>query len=272
MKIAVVGAKGMLGTDLVLALEKTQHKVVAYDFGDIDITKKDSLDKLQLKKPDIVINCAAYTSVDLAESEKEKCFAVNVTGAKNLALVCKEINSVLVHISTDYVFDGKKDSYNETDKKNPINYYGLCKSLGEDEVIKTLKEHYIVRTSWLFGKNGKNFVQTIRKLAAEKSEIKSVTDQTAHPTYTVDLAAQIIYVIENKKPFGVYHCTNSGVCNRFLFAKEIVLLLGFNCEVVPCTSEEFPSVAKRPAFSTLNNNKLPEARSWKKALAEYLGV
>ncbi|MFA6420248.1 MAG: dTDP-4-dehydrorhamnose reductase [archaeon] len=273
MKIIVIGSKGMLGTDLVYELKKNKSNIiVALDINEVDITKEESLQKIVLEKADFVINCAAYTNVDLAETNKEKCFAINVTGVKNLVKTCKNMGSTLIHISTDYVFDGKKEGYDELDKKNPINYYGLTKSLGEDELIKNTDKYYLVRTSWLFGKNGKNFIEIIKSISQNKSSIKVVTDQTARPTYTIDLAKQIIYLIENKTPFGIYHITNSGKCSRFLFAKEIINLLKLNCVVEPCATNEFPSAAKRPTFSVLNNNKLPQLRKWEIALAEYLGV
>jgi len=271
MKVIVTGAKGMLGTDLVLALAKTDFEVIAWDLADFDITNKKDMEKLIAEKPNVVINCAAYTNVDLAETEKEKCALINIEGVKNLTLACKECSSTLVQISTDYVFDGSKESYDENDIKNPINYYGETKAKGEDFILSNLKNYYIVRTSWLFGKNGKNFVDTISKLAKEKQELKVVDDQKGKPTFTKDLSVALIKLISTKMPFGIYHITNSGICSWFLFAKEIVELNKLNCIVKPCTTLDFPRPAKRPKFSVLNNNKFNLLRSWESALKEYLG-
>lgn len=271
MKVIVTGAKGMLGTDLVKELAKTDFEVIAWDYSDFDITNKNDMKKLILEKPSIVINCAACTNVDLAETEKEKCASINIEGVKNLTLTCKECNSILVQISTDYVFDGNKESYDETDIKNPINYYGETKANGEDFIISNLKTYYIVRTSWLFGKNGKNFVDTISKLAKEKQELKVVDDQKGKPTFTKDLSGALIKLISNKMPFGIYHITNSGICSWFEFAKKIVELNKSNCIVKPCNTLDFPRPAKRPKFSVLNNNKFNLLRSWEGALKEYLG-
>lgn len=271
MKVIVTGAKGMLGTDLVHALSKTDFEVIAFDYSDLDITNKTDMKKIIMKEPNVVINCAAYTNVDLAENEKEKCALINIEGLKNLTLACKECNSILIHISTDYVFDGTKESYDETDMKNPINYYGETKSKGEDFIISNIENYYIVRTSWLFGKNGKNFVDTITKLAKEKQELKVVDDQIGKPTFTKDLSQALIQLISTKMPFGIYHITNSGICSWFEFAKKIVELNKSNCIVKPCTTLDFPRPAKRPKFSVLNNSKFNLLRSWESALSEYLG-
>lgn len=272
MKAIVTGAKGMLGADLVEELKNSNFEVIALDYSDFDITNKNDMKKLILEKPGVVINCAAYTNVDLAETEKEKCALINIEGVKNLTLACKECNSILVQISTDYVFDGTKESYNEIDVKNPINYYGETKSKGEDFIISNLKNYYIVRTSWLFGKNGKNFVDTISKLAKEKQELKVVDDQKGKPTFTKDLSEALIKLISTKMPFGVYHITNSGICSWFEFAKKIIEINKSTCIIKPCTTLDFPRPAKRPKFSVLNNNKFNLLRSWESALKEYLGL
>jgi dTDP-4-dehydrorhamnose reductase len=270
MKIIVIGAKGMLGTDLVKLLNSTKHDVVAWDIDEIDITKKDEMRKIINEKPDAVINCAAFTNVDLAESEREACYAVNVTGVTNLTDVCKELNCVLVHISTDYVFDGEKASYDEDDKKNPLNYYGKTKSEGEDIIKRGLSKYYILRTSWLFGKNGNNFVESIKRLAKERKELVVVDDQISRPTYAKDLAGAILGALEKKIPFGLYHITNSGKCTRFEFAQKIVEFLGLKTKIIPGKTIQFPSPARRPKSSVLNNNKQEELRDWKDALREYL--
>jgi len=272
MKILVIGSKGMLGTDLMQGLSKTSYEFIGLDIQDIDITKKEEMSKIKKENPGIIINCAAYTNVDLAETEKEKCYSVNLGGIKNLVRICKKNKITLVYISTDYVFDGKKEGYDEDDEKNPINYYGKTKSEGEDIIINNLEKYYIIRTSWLFGKNGKNFVETIIKLCKEKEEIKVVEDQIGSPTYTKDLSKGIIEIIKNinKYKCGVYHITNSGKCSWFEFASEIARLTGSRCRINPCTTQEFTRPAKRPKFSMLNNNKTEKLRHWKEALKEYL--
>ena len=272
MKILIIGSKGMLGSDLFDELKKTDYEVIGWDIKDIDIAKKEGLSKIEKEQPNIIINCAAYTDVDLAETEKDKCHAVNFIGIENLAEICKKLDILLVQISTDYVFDGNKEGYDEDDKKNPINYYGKTKADGEDLIVENLEKYYIIRTSWLFGKNGKNFVDAISKLCNEKKEMKVVNDQIGRPTYTKDLSRGIIDIIKNidKHKYGIYNLTNSDKCSWFEFAQEIAKLKQLNCAIKPCTTEEFPRPAKRPRFSILNNNKTGQLRSWKEALKDYL--
>jgi len=270
MKILVLGSKGMLGSDLIRELNKTSNETIDWDIGDVDITKEQDMDKISKVKPEILINCAAYTNVDGAEKEKEKCYSVNVKGIKNLVSVCKKEGIILIQISTDYIFNGDKEGYNEDDQKNPINYYGKTKSDGEDLIIQSLEKYYIVRTSWLFGKNGRNFVDTIIKLCNEKDEIKVIDDQIGSPTYTKDLSKAIINLMGAK--YGIYHLTNSDKCSWFEFAKEIAKLKNLDCNIKSCTTKEFPRDAARPKFSILNNNKLLGLRHWKDALKEYFGV
>lgn len=272
MKILVVGSRGMLGTDMIKELEESNKKftVTGWDKGDLDITNKEDIEKIYMLKPEIIINCAAYTNVDLAEKEREKCHEVNVTGVKNLVEYCKTNKVMLVQISTDYVFDGSKESYDEDDETGAINYYGKTKEEGEKIITQNLKAFYIIRTSWLFGKYGKNFVETIKKLISEKTEIKVVNDQIGRPTLTKDLAKAIIDLISSKKQSGIYHITNSSKCSWYEFAKKIALLQKSDCLIIPCTTAEFPRDAKRPRFSVLNNSRLPDLRSWQEALFEYM--
>ena len=270
MKILVLGSNGMLGTDLMKELEKTSYEAIGFDRVQIDITSKKDFGKIDEINPDIVINCAAYTRVDKAEEEKEECYNINSNGARNVATYCREKGIALVHISTDYVFDGDKEGYYENDKKNPINYYGKTKAEAENAIIKILEKYYIVRTSWLFGKSGKNFVDTISKLSKKEKEIKVVNDQIGSPTYTVDLTKGIIGIINRKERYGIYHLTNSGTCSWFDFAKEIVKIKEYKCAIIPIESENKSGKAKRPHFSTLKNTKVPKLRNWKKALKEYL--
>ncbi|MBW3020554.1 dTDP-4-dehydrorhamnose reductase [Candidatus Woesearchaeota archaeon] len=270
MKILIIGSKGMLGHDVVKECNKLNYETTNWDLEDIDITK--DISKINEVNPEIIINCAAYTNVDLAETEKEKSYSINVKGVENLTNYCKNKNIILIQISTDYVFDGTKSSYDENDEKNPINYYGLTKSLGEDFILNNLEKFYIVRTSWLFGKNGKNFVSTMIKLFSEKNKIKVVYDQIGCPTYTKDLTKGILNLIEQKSHFGIYHLSNNKSCSWFEFAIKIKELTNSNCIIEPCTSEEFSCVAKRPNFSILNNNKTNKLRDWEESLKDYLEV
>ena len=271
MKILVTGAKGMLGTDLVQMLLEKKHEVIAFD-KELDITDKSTIEKIVSIKPEAIINCAAYTNVDLAETQKEVCYKLNVSGLENLVEASNKCNAILVQFSTDYVFDGTKESYDEEDLIKPINYYGETKALGEEILKMKAKKYYIIRTSWLFGKNGKNFVDTIAKLASKEKTLNVVNDQTGRPTFTKDLSEGIINLLEKKPFFGIYHLTNSGSCSWFIFAKRIVSLLKLDCKVLSCTTEEFPRPAKRPRFSVLNNNKLSQLRTWEEALSVYFGV
>ena len=271
MKILVTGAKGMLGSDLVALLLEKKHEVLAFD-RELDITDKSSIEKIVSMKPEVIINCAAYTNVDLAETEKELCYKLNVVGVENLVEAANSCKASLVQFSTDYVFDGTKEAYDESDPQKPINYYGETKAIGEKFILANAKKYYIVRTSWLFGKNGKNFVETMKKLASEKGSVTVVNDQFGRPTFTKDLSLGILSLIEKKPLFGIYHLTNSGSCSWFDFAKKIISLSKLNSKVLHCTTNEFPRPAKRPKFSVLNNNKLPQLRTWEEALVSYLGV
>ena len=271
MKILITGSKGMLGSDIVK--EFKNFDLYSFDKDELDITKTEEINKtLQKIKPDIVINCAAYTDVDGSESDKEIALEINADSVKNLAQACRKINSVFVHFSTDYVFDGSnKNGYRENGKKNPVSYYGYTKSLGEDYIRQELKNYYIIRTSWLFGKKGRNFIEAIIKKSKEK-EIKVVNDQTGSPTYTKDLAKAVKELITKNYDYGIYHITNSGYCTWFDFAKEILKQKKSNAKVAPITSKELNLAAKRPKCSILINtkfkNKLP---FWNIALKRYLG-
>jgi len=271
MRVLVIGSKGMLGKDLMEELANPGYEVIGLGLRDLDISKEFDMPKIEAINPDLIINCAAYTNVDKAESERDRCYSTNVTGVKNIVNFCKKNDIIMIQYSTDYVFSGDKEGYNEEDRKQPINYYGETKSQGEDYIINNLNKCYIIRTSWLYGKNGKNFVDTIINLCKDTDEIKVVNDQTGRPTYTKDLSKATIYLIKNKNEYGIYHITNSDKCSWFEFAQEIVKLKGLNSIINPCTSEEFPRDAKRPKFSVLNNNKIESLRSWKEALRDYLG-
>jgi dTDP-4-dehydrorhamnose reductase len=272
MKILIIGATGMLGTDLVKTFKN--HDVTAWGSKDIDITDFQEVDsKIKALKPEVVINAAAYTAVDDCEINRDLAMKVNGEGPGNLAKVCSAINAILVHYSTDYIFNGqKKDGYNEDyNEIAPLNVYGESKALGEKLIRENCKKYYILRIAWLYGKNGKNFVDTMLKLGKEKPQLKVVNDQHGSPTYTADVAQRTKKILEAIKPnFGIYHATNSGNCTWYEFTKEIFRIKNISVKVAPCSTEEFPRPAKRPAYSILLNTKLPPMRSWQEALGEYL--
>ena len=270
MKILVTGANGMLGQDLCPILEDEDFDVIETDIHNMDFTDIKQVEKvLKENNPDYVIHCGAYTNVDKAEEEKELAEKINVLGTQNIAKICKEIDSTLIYISTDYVFDGTKDGkYLPTDKTNPINYYGETKLKGE-EAVKQLEKYYIVRTSWLYGHHGKNFVETMISLA-DKPELKVVDDQKGCPTWTVELSNGILDLIDEEAPYGIYHICGSNQTTWYEFAKEIFNLSGLKVNLKPCTTDEFPRPAKRPKNSVMDNDKI--CRDWKVALKEYVDL
>lgn len=274
--ILVFGADGMLGSDIAKILSQ-DYQVIPKTINDIDITEKKSLEKMmKYVKPNIVINCAAYTDVDGAQTNREKAFLVNADAVKYIAELCKTVNAKLIHYSTDYVFDGTKSTpYTEEDRPNPINVYGESKLKGEEYIKNTLDNYLIIRTSWLFGKNGKNFVTTILRLANERPEIKVVDDQIGSPTYTVNLA-QATEGLISLGAKGIFNVTNSGVCSWYEFAIKILEFADIsNVTVMPIGSQELTRPAKRPKNSTLDKGKFfnltyVELIHWKEALDSYL--
>ncbi|MCK4919155.1 MAG: dTDP-4-dehydrorhamnose reductase [Candidatus Pacebacteria bacterium] len=272
MKILILGFKGMLGYELVEAFSEG-NELFLWDREQIDITKRDDvIKKIGKLKPDIVINSAAYTAVDRAESEKDAVYKVNGCAVGFLSTICKEIDALLIHFSTDYVFDGEnhlgyKEDYLVT---KPITLYGRSKVLGEKLITDINPRHYLIRTSWLFGKNGKNFVETMIGLANEKRDIKVVNDQFGSPTYAKDLAYKVREMVNENKPSGIYHITNSNHCSWYEFALKIFEFAGLKPNVKPVKTEEFPTPAKRPIYSMLVNTKLSPMRSWEEALKDYL--
>lgn len=257
MKILITGANGMLAK--AVKEELKENELVCTDVEELDITNLDAV-RLYTKKvkPDYIINCAAYTAVDKAEEQEELVYKINAIGPKNLAIATQENNAVLVHISTDYVFGGDKDTskdYNEDDKKNPQAVYGKTKLAGEKFIEENCKKFYIFRTAWLYGE-GHNFVRTMINLSKEHDEVKVVNDQHGSPTYAVDLASIIHQAMEKQIPFGVYNSTNMGYTTWYDFTKMIYDLEGINCKVTPVTSEEFKSAAKRPKNSQMSKSKL----------------
>lgn len=273
--VAIIGAKGMLGYDLGRVFKKDKnYKIYPFDVDSLDITKyRETESTLKDLNPDYILNSAAFTAVDDCEDKKhiKACFAVNTKGPENLAKIAKKIGSTLIHVSTDYVFNGKKkEGYTERSRVNPINQYGVSKAEGEAAIKSELSKFYIVRTSWLYGKNGKNFVKTMLELSKKFPELKVVDDQRGKPTWTYDLAVHIKALIESGKPFGVYHFANEGETTWYRFTKEILKQAKIDTPVKPCTSEEFPRPAARPEVSTLLNMKFKRMRHWKRALGEYL--
>ena len=272
MKILILGYKGMLGDELVKVFGEN-NELTLWDRSEIDIAdRKDVENKIGELKPEAVINAAAYTAVDLAEGEgKEIAHQVNGEAVGFLAEACEKNNSVLIHYSTDYVFDGENENgYKEDEERDPLNEYGRSKARGEELLQEVNPKFYLIRSSWLFGANGKNFVETMLRLAGEREELRVVNDQHGKPTYAKDLAERTRELLESKKPFGIYHLTNEGVCTWYEFAVKIFELAGMEVKVIPVASSEFPTPAKRPAYSGLVNTKLSLSRSWEEALKSYL--
>ena len=269
----------MLASDLIPLLEEI-GEVVRGDLPAFDITDKECVSRvLRGTRPDVVINCAAYTAVDRAEEDKEKAYAVNGRGAGNLAEVCNEISSRLIHISTDFVFDGQNNRpYMEEDRTNPLSVYGSSKLEGESIIQEVMSDYVIVRTSWLYGRNGNNFVKTVSRLATEREELGILFDQVGTPTYTKDLSEGIVNLIVAEP--GIYHFSNEGVCSWYDFAYEIVTLLKESGESLklrnlrPILTEEYPTPAKRPSYSVLNKAKYKRVTSktipyWRDGLLRY---
>jgi dTDP-4-dehydrorhamnose reductase len=274
LRIALTGANGMLGHDIRNVF--TDVELISLTRNDFDITDLDkSGSKIREIRPDYLIHSAAYTDVDGCELNPEKAYLVNGTGARNVTIACEEVKCPIIYISTDYVFDGaEKEPYNEWDSPNPINKYGLSKLLGERFVASLTNRFYIVRTSWLYGKNGKNFVDTIIKHLSEKESIDVVDDQVGSPTFTYDLAVKLRELVG--KGYGIYHITNTSHCSWYDFAVEIAGLQGIKKVIKSTTSDKYKLPARRPAFSVLNNTMsklegIQEPRHWKEALKDYLG-
>ncbi len=273
MKIALTGAEGMLGHAVRDAFSDVE--LIGFSHDRLDITVLDSaVKRIRDVKPDFLIHSAAFTDVDRCESEPERAYLVNGIGTRNVAMACEEIKCPVVYISTDYVFDGsKKGPYDEWDRTNPINVYGVSKLMGERFVSTLTNRFYVVRTSWLYGGYGRNFVDTIVKLLSERESVEVVNDQVGCPTYTRDLARKLREIIG--KGYGIHHITNAGNCSWYDFAVAIALKMGLKKEIGPVSSERFKRPARRPANSVLGNTMLKlegieELRHWEDALSEYL--
>ena len=292
MKILITGSNGQLGNELQkivatgtaeigsVSEEIKNSEVFAMDVDTLDITNLEQVKKvLNEVKPDVVINCAAATNVDGCEANQDLAFKINSLGPRNLAMVAEELGAKIVQVSTDYVFSGVGEApLKECDLVAPVSVYGKTKLLGEEFVRDFSTKYYIVRTAWLYGYVGHNFVYTMMKLGKDRDTLNVVNDQLGNPTHANDLAYHILKLIQTEE-YGVYHCTGKGECSWYNFASEIMKLSGRNCTVNPCTSEEYksmyPNSADRPAYSSLDNMMLrctigDEMRDWKDALKTFM--
>lgn len=282
MKILIIASNGQLGSDLSGVIENaTDVQLLTLTHSQIEIKNKNSVfHHITSLNPDVVINCAAFVRVDDCEDNAEEAIQINSIGAGFVAEACKEVDAVSVYISTDYVFDGLKESpYTEVDPAYPLNIYGISKLSGEHMVRGYCSKHYIIRSSGLYGLAGSsgkggNFVETIIYNAEQGNPLNIVTDQVLTPTFTKDLSIAILNLIK-KTQYGTYHITNSGQCSWYVFAKEILDIAGIEGHVYPITSREYGAKAKRPSYSVLSNSKLAEngievLRPWKQALEEYI--
>lgn len=275
VKYLVTGAKGQLGTELGKLLDDENINFWGYDSSDLDITNRDLVfQKLHELQPDVIFHCAAYTAVDNAEDVgKDANWRVNVEGTKNVADAAKEIDATLVYISTDYVFDGTNaGEYGVDSPTNPKNEYGKAKLAGETAVKQALNDYYIVRTSWVFGEYGKNFVYTMRRLADTHDTLTVVNDQVGRPTWTKTLAKFMLHLIQADCKFGTYQLANDNTCSWYEFATEI--LKATDAKVLPVSSEEYPQKAYRPRHSIMNLDKAKATGftipTWQEALALFL--
>ena len=273
MKLLVTGAAGMLGRDVMLAAGNAGHDVIGFGRTELDITDPAGLaKKLDLERPDVVINCAAWTDVDGAEEAEEAAFAVNGAGAGNVAAAAAAVGASVVYISSDYIFDGAKGApYVESDQVAPLSAYGRTKLAGEEATAAANKRHFIVRSAWLFGASGPNFVETMLRLAGSGNEVLVVRDQVGSPTWTWHLAYGVVRLIEGIE-FGVHHMAAAGQCSWYEFAREIFEQAKVECKVLSITTEEFGRPAPRPPFSALTSQREHAIRlpSWQDGLAGYL--
>lgn len=280
-KVLVTGAKGQLGKKIIELMDKN-YDLVLTDSDNMDITDKPAVEGFfKREKPDVVIHGAAYTQVDKAEENVEICRKINALGTKNIVEAAKKHDSILLYISTDYVFDGRKYTpYTESDPANPLSIYGQTKYEGEEFIIKTYDKHYILRSAWIFGElpenhPGTNFVETMLRLARERDSLNIVSDQIGSPTYTGDLVEIIAQLFERQPEHGIYHFSGEGACSWCDFAKEIFQQANIEIKINPITSDQYPQKAKRPVYSYLDKTKIETAlhikvRPWQEMLADYL--
>lgn len=287
MRILIVGAKGQLGSELAKCLERGYTElgelpeklrfadVTKADIDTLDISDKAAVDKFVSSGYDVIINCAAYTNVNACEAYPDEPFKVNALGAKHLASAAEATQAKLIHISTDYVFDGENNvPYREYDICSPQSVYGKTKHLGEQYVQALCSRFFIVRTAWLYGYDGANFVHTMKRLGMAQKTVKVVADQRGNPTNAADLAHHIL-LLSLTEEYGVYHCTGEGECSWFEFAEKIMQLYGLDCKAEPCTTDEYPTPAKRPKYSSLDNMMLRCTvgnfmRDWSEALESFV--
>ncbi len=288
MKILLVGAKGQLGKQILNIInsgkselgavpeEILKSEVIGVDVDELDIVDLQKVREYITKtSPDVVINCAAYTNVDGCESHKDLAFKVNALGARNLAMISEEVGAKLIHVSTDYVFSGVGSTpLDECDLPAPVSAYGTTKLAGEEFVRSLSSKYFIVRTAWLYGYFGKNFVYTIMNAAKQRGKLTVVNDQKGNPTNAEDLAYHLLKLALTEE-YGIYHCTGEGECSWYDFAAKIVKEAGIDCEVLPVTSAEYNSAAKRPEYSSLDNMMLRctignEMRNWEDALKVFM--
>ena len=291
MKILITGASGQLGTEIQRQLKNggsalgpvperlKNATVIATDVNELDITDRDTtIAFVRRHQPDTIISCAAFTNVDGCETNPEGAFKVNAIGASNLAQAAERINARLIHVSTDYVFRGEGDKpLDESERVDPKSVYGKTKALGEEYVKNFCHRYFIVRTAWLYGYAGKNFVKTMVNAGKKFGKLEVVSDQLGNPTNAEDLAHHLLQLAVSHD-YGVYHCTGEGICSWYEFASEIIRLSGVDATVAPCTSAEYsakhPAAADRPAWSALENRMLActvgnNMRDWKVALADF---
>lgn len=276
MKVLVTGVKGQLGHDVcrILAQRNVEHRGV--DIEDFDITDRTAVEQyIKSYRPDAIIHCSAYTAVDKAEDDVERCTRVNAEGPTNIALAAASVGAKLMYISTDYVFPGTGEQfYTPSDATGPISVYGKTKLMGEEAVKQITDRHFIVRISWVFGINGANFVKTMLRLSQTKTDLNVVADQIGSPTYTLDLSSLLCDMIATER-FGTYHATNEGTCSWAEFAAEIMRQAKKDTVIHPIPTSEYPSRAARPLNSRMSKDKLVEngfsrLPDWKDALARYL--
>lgn len=276
-KVLVTGARGQLGIDLVKGLKAQGYAVVGFSREQLNVADLEQVRTvLEQAQPDVVIHAAAYTKVDMAESEPDEAYSVNADGTRNIALVAEDVGAKLVYISTDYVFDGQAiEPYRESDKPSPLNVYGKSKLAGEQVVQEIHSKYFIVRTSWVYGLHGANFVKTMLKLGEERRTLGVVSDQMGSPTYTVDLSRFIGELIADEK-YGIYHASNAGSCSWYEFAKAIFTEAGMtDVQVKPIATADFPRPAPRPAFSVMEHgaihkNGFVDLPPWREALTRFL--
>ncbi|MBQ0115575.1 MAG: dTDP-4-dehydrorhamnose reductase [Bacteroidales bacterium] len=280
MKILITGANGQLGNEMRIVLgNHHEHSALFTDIEELDLTQSDAVSKFVANNNiDIIVNCAAYTAVDSAEDNPELCHKINVEAVRNLATASREYGARIIHISTDYVFDGSQNlPYNETTQTCPKSVYGRTKLEGERILLETSPDSIVIRTAWLYSPFGKNFVKTMIKLGQEKDSLKVVYDQVGTPTYARDLARAIVTIINSDNwVSGIYHFTNEGVTSWFDFTKAIHRIAGINsCTVMPCRTDEFPTKASRPSYSVLDKSKIKSTFSvevpyWEESLKDCI--